>query len=81
MLTEDMELQVVPEGIRQWRKLTDGSMEVLVKWADLSEEDNTWESAAVIKDQFPTFHLEDKVKLVGGVLVGLIISAGTNVNK
>ena len=70
MLTEDMELKVIPEDIRQWRKLTDGSMEVLVKWADLSEEDNTWESAEVIKAQFPTFHLEDKVKLVGGGNVG-----------
>jgi len=36
-------------------------------WNDGSLESATWESAAVIREQFPGFHLEDKVNPNGGV--------------
>ena len=60
-LTEDLEMRVLPEDVLKKRKMTDGSVEVLVKWQHLPESDNTWEPLEVMKEQFPTFHLEDKV--------------------
>lgn len=43
-----------------------GTLEVLVKWENLPDSEATWESAPLIHQQFPAFHLEDKVKLHGG---------------
>lgn len=40
-------------------------LEVLICWVDFGPEDATWERATEITDRFPTFHLEDKVKLWG----------------
>lgn len=59
-----MKLQVQPEEVRKARKLTNGQMEVLIKWVDLPECDSTWESYDIIDSQFPHFLLKDKVKLV-----------------
>ena len=61
MLSEDLEMQVQPEAALKARKMTDGSIEVLIKWQNLPATDNTWESLDVMKEQFPTFDLEDKV--------------------
>ena len=42
--------------------------EVLIKWKNLPEFEATWELFSVIEEQFPCFHLEDKVQLlVGGI--------------
>jgi len=64
-LTQELELQVEPEAVRQIRKLINGKLEVLIKWKNLSEFENTWEEYAIIDQQFPDFHLEDKVILIG----------------
>ncbi|KAL4012834.1 hypothetical protein IC575_029949 [Cucumis melo] len=64
MLTEEFEPQLWPEtvlGIR-WNKEL-GANEWLVKWKGLPEAKATWESVFQINQQFPTFHLEDKVNL------------------
>ena len=64
MLTTDFELQLWPEqvlGIR-WNKEL-GANEWLVKWKNLPETEATWEAVYQMNQQFPTFHLEDKVNL------------------
>ena len=63
-LTKDFELQLRPEtvlGIRWNTKL--GANEWLVKWKELPEAEATWEAVYQMNQQFPTFHLEDKVNL------------------
>ena len=64
VLTEEFELQLQPEtvlGIR-WNKDL-GANEWLVKWKELPENEATWEAVYQMNQQFPTFHLEDKVNL------------------
>ena len=61
MLTSEVEMQVIPEAVIKKRRMTDGSMEVLVKWQGLPESNNTWEVLENMKQQFPLFILEDKV--------------------
>ena len=64
MLTEEFELQLWPETVLEirWNKEL-GANEWLVKWKGLPEAEATWESVFQINQQFPTFHLEDKVNL------------------
>lgn len=64
-LTEDMTVICQPEDIMGTREASDG-LEVLVRWAGLPPEEATWERANRIMEQFPAFHLEDKVRLWGG---------------
>ena len=45
--------------------MTNEKLEVLIKWKDLPDCENTWEDYETINTEFPQFHLEDKVKLVG----------------
>ena len=40
--------------------------EVLIKWKDLPKFEATWELSSAIQQQFPHFHLEDKVRLLAG---------------
>ncbi|KAA0060564.1 putative F-box/LRR-repeat protein 9 [Cucumis melo var. makuwa] len=40
-----------------------GANKWLVKWKNLLESEATWESVYQMNQQFPTFHLEDKVNL------------------
>ena len=64
MLTENFELQLWPEnvlGIR-WNKELRAN-EWLIKWQGLPESDATWESVYQMNQQFPSFHLEDKVNV------------------
>ena len=64
ILTEDFELQLWPEnvlGIR-WNKELGGN-EWLIKWKNLPDSEATWESVYLLNQQFPQFHLEDKVNL------------------
>ena len=68
MLTEDMELRVQPAAVTDTRNSPAG-LEVLIEWAELPPFEATWESAEVIQEQFPEFHLEDKVNLLGGSIV------------
>ena len=41
-------------------------MEVLLQWKKLSLFEATWERFEAIRDQFPDFNLEDKVRVLGG---------------
>lgn len=68
-LTYDLELCAEPAdllGVRHARGGGSNDLEVLIRWANLSAHDDTWESYAAIDAQFPHFHLEDKVRLWGG---------------
>ena len=48
-------------GVR-WNKDL-GANDWLVKWKGLPETEATWETVYQMNQQFPTFHLEDKVNL------------------
>ena len=65
LLSEEMELQVQPAEILQWREDAWGNLEVLVQWDQLLACENSWESAIQILEVFPQFFLEDKVVLLG----------------
>uniref|UniRef100_A0A803NN90 Tf2-1-like SH3-like domain-containing protein n=1 Tax=Cannabis sativa TaxID=3483 RepID=A0A803NN90_CANSA len=41
--------------------------QALIKWEILPPFEDTWEDFSIIQDQFPHLHLENKVKLVGGM--------------
>lgn len=43
------------------------------KWVSKLLGFNSWENFATINVQFPNLHLEDKVGLEGGVLIGPIV--------
>lgn len=66
VLAEDWELKVEPETIENFRETADGNTEVLVKWKELPEFENSWEELTALKEQFPDFHLGDKVSFQGG---------------
>ncbi|WVZ10660.1 hypothetical protein V8G54_015190 [Vigna mungo] len=56
-------------------------MEVLLKWKQLPESENSWESADVITIEFLSFHLEDKVKLQGrAVFPNHVVELGCQVD-
>ena len=38
----------------------------MVKWVDLPKSENSWELKSSIQQEFPHFHLGDKVDLQGG---------------
>ncbi|KAL6327059.1 hypothetical protein AAG906_013806 [Vitis piasezkii] len=66
-LTAEMELLVEPRTILGVRQCLTGSTfvtEVLVQWKDLLDFEATWESFATIQNQFPEFHLVDKVAVM-----------------
>jgi hypothetical protein len=67
MLSEDLGLLVFPGEVKAIRNTTQGSAEVLIQWPDLPNFSSTWESVDVVKTHFPSFHLEDKVTLLGVV--------------
>lgn len=60
-LSEDLELHVQPESVIDIRRTEEGKLQLLIKWANLPDHENTWEDLEVIQVQFPSFHLEDKV--------------------
>ena len=56
-------------GIRPVQVKGSIDQEVPIKWKGLPEFEATWELSFVIQQQFPHFHLEDKVQLLVGVLI------------
>ena len=71
-LTDELELIVEPErllGIRSKSVGQAGEIEVLIKWRGLVEFEASWEDFDVIHEQFPDFHLEDKVEVWRGSIV------------
>lgn len=68
-LSEDLELQAIPEDILDVRQLVSGQpgqLEVLVKWQNLSMFEASWENWEALLKQFPDCHLEDKVDVQRG---------------
>lgn len=66
-LADDLSFALQPAEVLGLRdSLTDeGVMEVLIRWENGLPIDATWEVVAVIKDQIPNFHLQDKVAVWG----------------
>ena len=68
-LSEDLELLLHPEEVLGYRvngPSISHDVEVLIKWKDLPVHDTTWEPYVLIQNQFPSFHLEDKVTVQAG---------------
>ncbi|KAI5416307.1 hypothetical protein KIW84_041381 [Lathyrus oleraceus] len=59
-MNEDWYLEPVPEKGMDYRRNDQGDWEVLVKWKDLPEFENSWELAERLKEEFPVFFLEVK---------------------
>ena len=57
-----MELEKVL-GVRPSTEGPPGTLEVLLQWKGLPVFEATWEPFSIIQEQYPTFHLEDKVNL------------------
>ncbi|XP_073219669.1 uncharacterized protein [Cicer arietinum] len=74
MLSEELELQVTPAVVQDVRNTPSGIAEVLIQWKDLPDFEATWEPVETIMEQFPSFHLEDKVTLLGGSIVRPLIT-------
>jgi len=64
-LAENWELKLKLAEILVVRSATSGEKEMLVKWQDLLAFETSWESARDINTNFPHFHLEDKVNIMG----------------
>ncbi|KAJ9536303.1 hypothetical protein OSB04_un000512 [Centaurea solstitialis] len=64
-LTADMEVLLQPERVEGVREGTSGR-EVLIRWKDLPTYEATWERFEDMVQQFPDFHLEDKVNVWEG---------------
>lgn len=68
-LSDELEMLVEPEallGVRPGVGSNIRGLDVLIQWKGLPLLEATWESFDMIKQQFPAFHLEDKVGLMGG---------------
>jgi len=63
-MNEELELQELE--VLAMRGDEEQSLEVLVKWKNLPECENSWELLGKMKESFPDFHLEDKVNFKGG---------------
>ena len=60
------EVRIEPEEILDTRYDEEGYLEVLVKWSHLPTHETSWLRARDVRHQFPSFSLEDKLKLVNG---------------
>ena len=61
-MTSEGVLETEPAAVVQERKNgKTGKEEVLIKWKGLPSHDCTWEEVSVMREQFPSFDLEDKV--------------------
>ena len=65
VLTEELAWLGTPEDILDSRVSAQG-VDLLVKWQDLPEFEASWMDLNHFKQQFPKFHLEDKVSSIGG---------------
>ena len=62
-LSPEMEMLLTPVAILGVRPGSGKEYDVLIQWDGLPATDATWEAASEIQQQFPNFHLEDKVKV------------------
>ena len=66
-LTENVEWVAIPVEILGYRKHTSTKgEEVLIRWQGLPPHESTWENCNDFAQQFPHFHLDDKVSLERG---------------
>ncbi|KAI0520044.1 hypothetical protein KFK09_007509 [Dendrobium nobile] len=65
-LREDMEVTLEPLAVEGVRINEKGEREVKIRWSGLPDYEATWEPQERIAEQFPAFHLEDKVVLGEG---------------
>ena len=68
LITKEGEVELEQDKIIDTSQVKQGNKfvkEVLVQWRRLPAEEATWEDADLLKQQFPTMNLEDKVPLVG----------------
>ncbi|CAH9084460.1 unnamed protein product [Cuscuta epithymum] len=65
-LSEEMELQVIPEAVMDSRVNQAGNVEVLIHWKNLPSFEDSWELLQMMREHFPDFHLGDKVNFQGG---------------
>ena len=69
LLTKNLEWKVEPEEVEGLRYNSKGVLEALIKWHNLPAFESSWEDFEVINTQFPSFHLEDKVRVQEGGIV------------
>ena len=63
-LDDILELHLEPKTVLGiWPGFSSGTttLEVLIKWQGLQDHEASWEPLALIQEQFPAFHLGDKV--------------------
>jgi len=73
MQIDELERRVEPLAVKAARNHPAGTTEVLIQWKDLPDFEATWESIDVMKQQLSAIHLEDKVALLGGNIVRLLV--------
>ena len=54
---------------------------MLVQWLDLAEFESSWELRSKIEQEFPSFHLGDKVDPQGGLLETPGLESNISVRK
>ncbi|XP_044500293.1 uncharacterized protein LOC123221524 [Mangifera indica] len=64
-LNEEGELEVQPEEVLNFRYSQQGDLELLIKWHNLPDHENSWELYKNLIQTFPHLYLEDKVPLDG----------------
>lgn len=71
LLNDQMELVLESKNVIQirWNE-AERNWEYLVQWKDQPTHEATWGSYAMLTNQYPNFHLEDKMSLLHGVLWG-----------
>ena len=68
-LYEDLELLLEPAEVLRYHMIGNSiphDGEVLIIWKDLSAHVTTWEPFTLIQNQFPSFHLKDKLTIPEG---------------
>jgi Chromo (CHRromatin Organisation MOdifier) domain len=71
MFTPGGKLRIEPLAVldrRITKRNSAAQAEILIKWSNLENDEATWEDYENIRDQFPEFKLEDKLRLMDGVL-------------
>jgi hypothetical protein len=65
-MNEEWQLEPEPEEALDTRRNDHGVVEVLVKWKNLPEFENSWEPADKLREEYPGFLLEGKKIFEGG---------------
>lgn len=60
---------IQPEQLMETRYDEEGHLEALIHWKGLPTHERSWMRVRDVAREFPSFELEDKLKLIGGVLI------------